>query len=319
MDSNIKISVIIPVYNDENYIERCLDSVVFNTDKILYEVICVDDGSTDNTYEILENYKKSHPNVQVFHREHVGLSSARNFGISKSIGEYVLFVDSDDYLELGMLEKIYNVSESNALDLLFFSFRAFGDNDEMISKYSHIINHVKRKNNYNLGVDIGKNWLIEFCRTNEYYVVVWAQFYRRNFLLDNNINFYDGIIYEDNLFTFTCLMKANRVYCINDILYNKCVRANSIVNKKESLESVKGFLVTILEIQKLIFSIENIENISFNYALDFVNKGLLKQLYKRFFRLDDNDKIKLFKACNPSEYVFMKQTLLMDKEKLYEQ
>ena len=101
------VSVIVPCYNGEKDIERCLNSIVNQTYKKI-EVIVVDDGSKDNSKELIKEYVNNYPNVNYYYKKNGGLSSARNFGLKKATGDYIAFVDSDDYIDLKMLEKMYN-------------------------------------------------------------------------------------------------------------------------------------------------------------------------------------------------------------------
>lgn len=120
----IKFSVIIPVYNVEKYIEECLISVLNQTLKEI-EIICIDDGSTDDTLRILNNLKEEDSRICIISQENKGLSSARNQGILKSKGQYIFYLDSDDKLELDALEKIYSVFSVNDYDILYFFSQLF--------------------------------------------------------------------------------------------------------------------------------------------------------------------------------------------------
>ena len=315
---NIKISVIIPIYNGEKYISRCLDSVLKRQENIYVDVICVDDGSTDATVDILNEYKKCFSNLTVVTQENRGLSIARNVGLNLAKGEYVYFVDSDDYIKDNMLTYVVDICESNNLDILSFSFESFGENKKMEETYPHIIFDIKRKYNYDDIIRNGRDMLIKFCSVNEYYVMVWTQIFKRKFLLENSIEFFRNLIYEDNLFTFKALMCASRVICINDILYYKCVRENSIVTSPESIESVRGFLVTIIEEMKYIDAIDYDGNKdTLKNTIEFIIFGLLKQLYKRYYRLSVEQRETLLKQCTYQESIFLKQVLLIDENKLY--
>lgn len=119
-----KISVVIPVYNVENYLRQCLDSVINQTlDDI--EIICVNDGSTDSSPDILEEYSRKDSRIRIISQENMGLSGARNTGMKYIKGEYVYFLDSDDYIELDALNQMYNISKNNSLDMLMFKTCSF--------------------------------------------------------------------------------------------------------------------------------------------------------------------------------------------------
>ena len=111
-----KLSVIIPVYNVENYLRECLDSITSQTVKDI-EIICIDDGSTDNSPKILKEYQKKDSRIKIITKENGGQASARNLGIKKAQGEYIAFIDSDDFIESEMLEKLYTKAKDNNLDI----------------------------------------------------------------------------------------------------------------------------------------------------------------------------------------------------------
>ena len=120
-NNNPKISVIIPVYNVEDYLEECLDSIINQTFKDL-EIICINDGSQDNSLNILEEYAEKDNRIKIITTKNQGLSAARNRGLENITGDYVYFIDSDDYLELTAFEELYAVSEEKSLDLIHFKF-----------------------------------------------------------------------------------------------------------------------------------------------------------------------------------------------------
>ncbi len=126
MMDNIKVSIIVPVYNVEKYLQSCMDSLVNQTLEDI-EIICVNDGSTDNSLEILESYAKKDSRIKVFTIENSGNSIARNYGIKIAKGKYVGFVDSDDYINETMFEKLYNSCEQNDLDLAICKISLFDD------------------------------------------------------------------------------------------------------------------------------------------------------------------------------------------------
>ena len=139
---DIKVSIIVPVYNVARYLGECLDSIINQTlDDI--EIICINDGSTDNSLEILEEYAKKDSRIWIFTIENSGLSLARNYGIKHANGKYVGFVDSDDYINETMFEKLYNSCEQNDLDLAICKISLFDD------KTGEVNNNLSY---YNLGI-----------------------------------------------------------------------------------------------------------------------------------------------------------------------
>ena len=115
--NTIKLSIVVAVYNLEKYLPRCLDALVNQTLKDI-EILCVDDGSTDSAPQIIEDYKKRYPDkIKTFHKENGGEFTTRNYGLERAIGEYVTFVDSDDYVETTWAEKLYKTAKENNADL----------------------------------------------------------------------------------------------------------------------------------------------------------------------------------------------------------
>lgn len=284
-----KISIIIPVYNVEEYLRECLDSVVNQSFKDI-EIICINDGSTDNSYKILEEYSKTYDNFKIINQSNKGLSTARNEGLKIAMGEYVYFIDADDVLKENALDIIWNNCKQKHPDVLFFSFENFSDSQSLKNRFEDKFKG-KKRNSICLNKMSGKDLLNFFCKNNEYYVNVWIQVLRREFLLKNKITFYDGIIYEDNLYTLKVLLEARSAYCTNDILYAKRIRENSIVTKKQDSESVRGLLVTICEIIKITQKDRYVDGVY--ESMLFIINNLINNCRKKYFSLDDTEKNKL--------------------------
>ena len=318
MESRITVSVIIPVYNDENNIGPCLDSVLLRQSLPGAEVICVDDGSTDGSGQILQDYQKRFSNVTVISQKNRGLSNARNRGLAIARGQYVYFVDSDDLLEEGMLLKAWQLCREKDLDVLFFSFESFGDTPQMNERYHKIIYDTKRKYCHPNKVLSGRDMFCLFCRENEYHVMVWVQIARREFLNRCNIRFCDGILFEDNLYTFLVLMNAQRTYCTNDIWYHKRIRENSIVTKPECPENIMGFLTTVSAEMEYIQTHIGNKNDDFRQCQEKVMKHLLQQIHKRYHRLSTADQQRLMQNCSAHEYLTLKAVLLLADGQLYQ-
>ncbi len=297
------ISVIIPVYNVEKYLKECLDSVL-NQSLNNIEIICVNDGSTDTSCDILQEYCIKHENIKVINQKNMGLSIARNEGLKIATGKYVYFVDSDDVLKEGALERIWDVCEQNELDVVYFSFENFCDSDYLKEKYSKHFVGKKRTSALEQVVN-GYEMLDFFCKNNQYYVNVWLQVLNRQFILDNNISFYDGLIYEDNLYTFEVLMKAKRTYCIDDILYLKRIREDSIITGKQSSESARGFLVTIIEVLERIKTIKHIDN-NIHENIMYILQGLIQRMNRYYNQLEASEQEVFLNNCSLQEIVIFK-------------
>lgn len=211
-------SIIIPVYNVEAYLRDCLDSVL-NQNFADWEAICVNDGSTDGSADILNEYAARESRMKVIAQPNGGLSAARNAGIKAAEGEYVLFLDSDDWLEENALEVMS--ANLDGEDMLCFSGRRFFESDRAY----HDADQLKAQT-YLSGMDYyNENALLarDFA-----FVCVVLRCYKMEFLLRHSLKFKEGIFHEDNLFTPLACYYAGKVKVINECLYDYRVRSNSI-------------------------------------------------------------------------------------------
>lgn len=203
-----KISIIVPVYKVEKYLERCVDSIINQTLKNI-EIILVDDGSPDHSGDICDEYAKQDNRIKVIHQKNGGISKARNAGMDIATGEYIGFVDSDDYIEPLMYEKMYGIANFNDLDLCICNY---------YEEYEHtnIIKAIKIKNNDEILFNKREvfEYIIRPFYNGELGGYVWNKIYKRNIINDNKIRFVNGLVlYEDNIFFLELLT------CINSAAY----------------------------------------------------------------------------------------------------
>ncbi len=220
----MKFSIIVPVYNVEQYLGQCLESLQAQ-DFDNFEIICVNDGSTDRSREILTEWEARLPQMRVIDQENCGLSAARNTGLKAATGDYVVFVDSDDWVEPTMLSTLAE-SIGNEDIACFACQRTDNKATDSLPKEQ------------TSGWDYYNRHALEHREIP--FVCVWQRCYRRQFLLDNSLWFREGILHEDNEFTPRACLKAESIKVIPDVLYNYRVRPNSIMTtrgmkSKESL------------------------------------------------------------------------------------
>ena len=213
-------TVIIPVYNVEAYLRDCLDSVIAQTFGD-WEAVCVDDGSTDRSAEILAEYAVKEPRFKVVSQPNGGLSAARNTGLSAAQGEYVLFLDSDDWLEPNAMETIAQALSDE--DMICFSGRRYFEETKTFHPTDQLV-----EKTYSSGMEYyNENALLhrDFA-----FVCVVLRAYRRSFLSENGLRFKEGLFHEDNLFTPMACCYASKVRQMADCLYDYRVRPNSITD-----------------------------------------------------------------------------------------
>lgn len=214
-----KISVIIPVYNVEKYLPQCLDSITQQTFKDI-EIICINDGSLDNSPAILEEYSNKDSRIKIINQQNKGLSEARNTGINEAKGEYISFVDSDDYIEINTYEKIAKYLDSKT-ELICFGTNIIGDNN--IPNLSSQIKYYKIK--YSGLKKLNDQILLN---TN---ADVWNKIFKTSIIKDNKLNFPKGVQYESVPFYWQYTSFCTNAYFIKDKLYNYRRRNNSIMEK----------------------------------------------------------------------------------------
>lgn len=230
----MKLSIIVPIYNVEKYIEKCILSLV-NQDFSDYEIIVVNDGSPDESASIVNELKKKYPNILLFHKKNGGLSSARNFGLTKAKGEYVWFVDSDDWIESNIISLLYKHVKEFDLDCLWFDHNQINENNKII--YSSKDSNSKPSNTI-LNGDV---FLRDIFQSSCYVCMFW---FKTNWLRTINFKFTEGILYEDLEIIPSTLLKARKIQYQPIIVYNYLVRKGSILNSYNP-QRVSSYLIAL--------------------------------------------------------------------------
>lgn len=214
----IKLSIIVPVYNVENYLCKCIDSILNQNFKD-FEVILVDDGSIDRSGKICDIYANKDNRVKVIHKNNGGLSSARNMGLDVAKGEYIGFVDSDDWIEPDMYERMYNEIIKTNSDIIVCNFKKVFKNVEESYIYR------------NKSLDLNNiEALNELYNIKYIYNLAWNKIYKKS--LFDNLRYKEGFIYEDEFIIHHLLYKSNKTRYIPENFYNYYQREGSIINSK---------------------------------------------------------------------------------------
>ncbi|WP_460727136.1 glycosyltransferase family 2 protein [Lysobacter rhizosphaerae] len=230
------VSIVVPVYNLEAYISECLESALCQ-DYARIEIVVVNDGSTDGSCELLRRYARLHRNLIYIETPNQGLSSARNLGLEAARGQYVLFLDGDDHLELDAVSRCVDVLERNCADIVLFSSSPFVDGSgkklslQAAGRDSRLVDKVMPAESFLLrSLQVG-NYMPSAC------------LYMFDKRLVETIRFLPGILHEDNLFTARLLLEngSARVVGISDALFNRRVRLNSITTMKKTHAHAEGF------------------------------------------------------------------------------
>ena len=284
----VEISVIIPVYNCEEFLEETFDCVLNQTFKD-FEVICVDDGSEDNSLQILNDYAKKDNRIHVFHQENGGGGVARNFALTKAKGKYIYFMDADDLMELTALEETYELMEKNNVDFLVFKALEYDYIENKYNKHWYFsmdtiyeavgddVFHYK---------DIGES-IFHISAT------PWGKLYNRQFILDNNSQFGTTKAFHDNEFYWNNLFNSKRILFYNKILYYRRVHSNSIQHSKgKNFLDIFPALNKVIEIFRDTGNLDDYEVKLYNWKIKLVEYRFsqiqeeCKELFLKEFKND---------------------------------
>ena len=257
------ISIIIPVYNTESYLRECLDSVK-NQSMSEIEIICVDDGSTDSSGAILDEYARQDKRFVVIHQPNAGQSAARNKGIDISRGKYVCFLDADDWYESECCQTLYETAEKFNNEFVTAAFREIGGKKQILPL----------KNSNAVYVDD----MDKYCFITHVQFTIWGKLYRKDFIEKHNIRFLEGVCYEDNHFSIKAALCAKEVRHIPNVLYNYRIGTGYSKDPKQVHKRM-----TVIEMEKhLLDDIFQSATISDELRNTLYNKKL--KTYSHFYR-----------------------------------
>ena len=259
----IKYSFIVPVYNTEKYLKKCLDSLVNQTYKD-FEIIVVNDGSTDKSSNIISKYQKKYKNIIVIDKENEGLSMARNRGVQKSSGKYIIFVDSDDYVSNKLLEEVDKKIDDN--DILRFQIAT---EDE---EYTKINEYHEEGFESMCGYDAFK-----YLSSYHFVEPAWCYVIRKNYYIENKFSFKKGVYHEDFGLIPYVIYKARKVKSIDFIGYYYIQRNGSIMNNNDYKKTVKKAFDMLEQYKTMRLFAKNInrKNNLDDYFLSYISNSVI--------------------------------------------
>ena len=319
-----KVSIIIPIYNVEKYLRRCLDSIINQTYKNL-EIICVNDGSTDGSAHILESYAKKDNRIKVIDKQNEGLSIARNKGLDIATGKYCYFVDSDDWIELSTIEKLVNAITTNDVDVVIHSSVSIAEDDscaDYANRCQGWFNELEKESGvYDVPINIA------------YTIpgVAWDKLYKMDIIKKYNCRFLEGLINEDELFLWTYMIHCKNYYYLNERLYYYYHHSNSITTTRDKSTKALDIFDILKQIYLTVDKYKNIEDYKEFLTIHYINyvlshyrqrvrkedrKKALKKI-KEYYEEINHDKriLVLYKKCQYlSIYNFIQQIFSFNKE-----
>ena len=248
---NPQFSIILPVYNVAPYLEQCLNSIVNQTLKEI-EIICIDDGSTDNSLEILKRYAEKDKRFIVISQDNQGPGIARNNALKIARGDYIVFVDPDDWIENNALEELYKAFKTTKSEVIEFNYYEYNEYSDK-TRYINLAKRMKKNFGYNLASIHYYSWQhIKNGCLHKLDMHVWARAYSREFLKRAEAVFAPTKHGEDHLFADIVVLNANKIYYIDKYLYNYRCRKGSAVNKRskdnfcifQNCKLLKDYLIT---------------------------------------------------------------------------
>lgn len=276
---NELVSIIIPVYNVEHYLSKCIDSIINQTYPNI-EVILIDDGSTDLSGKICDNYVEMDKRVSVTHKKNEGVSCARNDGIKKARGKYIFFIDSDDYLDVDAIEKMIN--ETDYVDIVKIGYRVIKD-EKIVKNFSD--------NGIFLNEEYVKKVLIGNIGGHS-----WGYLIKKNII--DNLFFDDKTsCMEDTIFITQCILRIDKIKCINSSFYNHVINENGITCSNKKIEkNIIDYMYSIEKISECIQErkIDIDENLS-NKKLKIIESEVSKVTsFYECKKILENEKIKKY-------------------------
>lgn len=295
---NYNLTIVIPTYNVENYIEENLNSLVEQKTNYIFEVVIVDDGSKDKTVDIVKRYCEKFKNFKLYLQKNNGAGSARNTGIKKATGEYIHFLDSDDYVSTSFVEDVLATAYKNYADIVLFSGKSFSEEREDTQKIA-LPNYLRN----NFVTDTSSETIRLLVDQGNYLVSPCLYITKLDKLKLERINFPEGIILEDNYFTLYNIFTSKKAVSLKNVYYYRRVRASSVMNatKKEF-----GFYSASVVLEK---------SLDIAPKFSYIDKKYIRKVYKiiytqtifRYFSLEKSVRKRNKEILNKSNQAFSAQ------------
>lgn len=259
MNNSIKISVIMPVYNVKDFLRECMDSLIHQTLKEI-EIICVDDESSDGSYDILLEYVQKDDRVKVIRQKNGGAGAARNNGLQYATGEYLSILDADDFYELDMLEKAYSKVKEQDSDIVVFACDHYDNSEKTYSPNNYSIHkNLLPENSPFAGVDVPKDIFKLFVGWS------WDKLFKTSFIQENNLKFQEQRTTNDMLFVFSAVVKAQKIVILDEVLVHHRREAGSLSVTRE--KSWHCFYDALVALKKQLME----WNLYERFQQDFIN------------------------------------------------
>ena len=306
----IQISVIIPMFNVEAYIQECIESVILQKN-VNMELICIDDGSEDSTFNIVSKYANDNECVKLYTQDNKGLSATRNRGIELASGKYLFFLDGDDKVsDDRCLSKLVDTIGSRELDFIEFDASVFFDTEDIHRNNISYEKMYQRDKSYGF-YKTGKELFLKLRADKKYYCSSCIRLYRKDFLKENHLYFRENILYEDNIHTLACYMHAGAVEHINNKVMQRRVRDNSITQSPLRFNNFISYVMVYQEIFELWKSNNDLE---MEHEFEKLCNEYKESAEDTFYKLTCEERKKINEIDPPLKYA-IRSVILNDGER----
>jgi len=307
----VKVSVVIPVYNVENYLSECLDSIVDQTLTDI-EIICINDGSTDNSLKILKEYANKDTRITIIDQENKGHAAATNRGIKLAKGKYIYLMDSDDILDTTALKETVKIAEEKNVDFVIFqAINYYMDSDGYAKKEKYSMDEL---------ADYVKDKVFNWKDIKEYIfsiaVTPWSKLYKTEFIKNNNIEFPEGLVFDDNVFFWDSLFTAQRITFYKKYLFTRRwhTASSTMSGNRNFFDSIQIFDL-IFDTFKKHNTFEEFKEKLYNrrVSIGYLRLSLIKPEYKEeFFNKLKNSLIQLKTEEDYYPYLTKRRKIIYD-------